>query len=288
MSSILAFLAAPITASLLLVAILGYLGIHVLRREVIFVDLALAQIAALGTVVAVLAGHEVASPAALAYSLGATVVGAAVFSLSRTRHERVPQEAIIGISYVVAAAAAILLADRAPEGAEHIKELLAGAIVWVTWPTVVRVAIVCGAVGALHWLFRRRFILISEDPAEAERRGWGLRRWDFVFYLLFGVVITLAVSVAGVLMVFAYLVAPAILALSMASRWSYRLLIAWAAGALASVAGLAASYAWDAPSGPAIVCVLGAMLVLYAAWRGVRRSPGRSPAPSATSAPGPD
>lgn len=269
MTGVLAFLAAPTAACLLLVAILGYLGIHVLRREVIFVDLALAQIAALGTVVAVLVGHEVASPAALVYSLGATVIGAAVFSLSRTRRERVPQEAIIGISYVVAAAAAILLADRAPEGAEHIKELLAGAIVWVTWPTAGRVAAVCAVVGALHWAFRRRFILISEDPAEAERRGWGLRRWDFLFYLLFGVVITLAVSVAGVLMVFAYLVAPAILALSMARRWSHRLLIAWGVGALASVAGLAASYLWDAPSGPAIVCVLGLMLVLYVIVRGL-------------------
>lgn len=271
MSEILLFLAAPFAACLVLAAILGYLGLHVLLRRVIFVDLALAQIAALGTVVAFVFGHEPGSPASFAYSLAATFLGALFFTFTRVRRERVPQEAVIGITYVIASAAAILIADRAPEGAEHIKELLAGAIVWVTWPTVVKDLVVCAAVGGFHYAFRRRFVLISEDPERAFAEGVNVRLWDFLFYLSFGLVITLAVEVAGVLMVFAYLVAPAIVALGAAERWVHRLALAWVTGGLASAAGLAASYRWDFPSGPAIVCTLGVLLAAYAVWRALRR-----------------
>jgi len=273
------FLAAPFAACLVLVAILGYLGLHVLLRKVIFVDLALAQIAAMGSVVAFFFGHQPGSAASFAFSLAAATLGAAIFAWTRSRREKVPQEAIIGITYVVASAATILLADRAPEGAEHIKELLAGAILWVTWPTVVRDLAIAAAVGAFHFVFRRRFAVISERPEEAWAAGWRVRWWDFLFYLSFGVVITLAVAVAGVLMVFAYLVAPAILALALSRNWATRLAIAWSAGLAASALGLFASYRWDLPSGPAIVCALGLFLVALAALRGVaaRRSGGGAP-----------
>jgi zinc/manganese transport system permease protein len=264
MLEILGFLAAPFAASVLLAVMLGYLGIHVILRRVIFVDLALAQIAALGTLLAFIAGHEPGSGPALAYSFAAALMGAAIFSLTRARRERVPQEAIIGVTYIVASALSILVADRAPEGAEHIKELLAGAIVWVTWETVVRDLIVFAMVGLLHYLLRRQFTLISEDPEEAFRRGLRVRLWDFLFYGSFAVVITLAVGVGGVLMVFTYLVAPAILAVGTTGRWPVRLLIAWSAGVLASALGLGASYMWDFPSGPAVVCILGLFLVLQA------------------------
>ncbi len=271
MLDVITFMAAPFAACLVLVATLGYFGLHVLLRQVIFVDLALAQIAALGTVVALLAGHEPGSAASFAYSLGATILGAAIFTITRPgRHEAVPQEAIIGISYVIASAAAILVADRAPEGAEHIKELLAGTILWVTWGTVGRLLAVCAAVGVFHWLFRRRFLRISERPDEAEREGISLRLWDFLFYLSFGLVITFAVSIAGVLMVFAYLVAPAIIALTVSRSWRMRAIAAWTVGLLASATGLVFSYWRDFPSGPAIVCSLGLFLVLFAIWRKIR------------------
>jgi zinc/manganese transport system permease protein len=281
MLDVLAFLAAPFAACLVLVGILGYLGLHVLLRKVIFVDLALAQIAAMGAVVAFVFGHDPGSAASFAFSLTAAFLGAGIFALTRARRERVPQEAIIGITYVVASAATILIADHAPEGAEHIKELLAGAILWVTWPVVVRDLVVCAAVGLFHWIFRRRFVQISEQPERAFEEGVPVRWWDFLFYLSFGVVITLAVEIAGVLMVFAYLVAPAIIALAASDRWSARLGIAWLLGLLASALGLAASYRWDFPSGPAIVCALGLFLVLYAAWRALaRRGRGRSRSPA--------
>jgi len=257
------FLAAPFLTCLALVGILGYFGLHVLLRRVIFVDLALAQIAALGTVVAFLVGFEPGSRETILFSLSATILGAAVFTLTRSRSERVPQEALIGITYVIASAAAILVADRAPEGAEHIKELLAGSILWVTWPTLLKDALVFAGVGVLHFALRKPLLRISEDPHGATSSGLNLRLWDFGFYVTFGVVITLAVSSAGVLMVFSYLVAPAIVALSSSDRWPARLLIAWATGAVASAAGLLASYRWDVPSGPAVVCVLGLLLLLF-------------------------
>ena len=277
MLDVLAFLAAPFAACVVLVGILGYLGLHVLLRKVIFVDLALAQIAAMGAVVAFVFGHKPGSPASFAFSLTAAFLGAGIFALTRARRERVPQEAIIGITYVVASAATILIADHAPEGAEHIKDLLAGAILWVTWPVVLRDLLVCAAIGLFHWIFRRRFVQISERPERAFEEGMSVRWWDFLFYLSFGVVITLAVEIAGVLMVFAYLVAPAIIALAVSDRWSARLGIAWLLGLLASALGLGASYRWDFPSGPAVVCSLGLFLVLYSIGRaargGVREAP---------------
>lgn len=279
MLDVLTFLAAPFAACLILVGAHGYLGLHVLLREVIFVDLALAQIAALGVVVAFLFGHEPGTPVSFAASLAATTVGAAIFAATRMRSRgTVPQEAVIGITYVIASAAAILVADRAPEGAEHIREVLAGSILWVTWPVVIRDLVIYALIGLFHYVFRRRFIQISEDPEGAFQEGVSVRLWDFLFYLSFGVVITLSVEIAGVLMVFAYLVAPAILALGMSRSWGVRIGIAWATGFGASVLGLLSSYWWDLPSGPAIVCALGVFLAVYAGWRGLSGLRGKAAA----------
>lgn len=268
MIEMLTFMAAPFAVCLIIVAIHAYLGLHVLLRGVIFVDLALAQMAALGTVVALVNGHVHGTGISFAYSLGATLVGAAVLSFSRSRKSDVPQEAIIGITFVIASAATILVADRAPEGAEQIKELLAGSILWADWQGVLKLLRLYLAVAVVLYLLRRRFISISEDAERAAADGVRVRLWDFLFYALFGFVITLSVEVAGVLMVFAYLVAPAIIALATSSSWPQRIAVACALGALGSAGGLVASYQWDLPSGPAIVCVLGLFLVVFALWRG--------------------
>lgn len=267
MTEALIFLAAPASACLVLVGIHGYLGLHVLERQVIFVDLALAQIAALGAVVGFMLGYQPGELASFLFSLGAAGVGAAIFSLTRFRRGRVPHEAIIGLTYVLAIATTILVADRAPEGAEHIKEMLAGAIVWVTWPVVLRDLVVYAAVGVFHFLLRDRFIQISTDAESAFEAGVNVRWWDFLFYLSFALVITLSVEIAGVLMVFAYLVAPAIIALVSSDRWSVRTAIAWSVGAAASAIGLTASYMFDLPSGPAVVTTLGLILVGFGALR---------------------
>ncbi len=265
----------PLVACLVIVAIHSYLGLHVLAREVIFVDLSLAQMAALGSAVAVLAGTEPDSTTAFVYALGFTTVGAAVFALTRTEeHGRVPQEAIIGIVYVVASAAALLVADRTPRGGETIKDILVGSLLWVTWPTIGRLAAVYAAIGLFHWALRRRFLTISFDPATAIAGGWRIRWWDFLFYLSFGIVITFSVPIAGVLLVFSFLVVPAAIAFQFARSQGALAVISWIAGALASAGGLWISFHYDLPTGPVVVCMFG--LLLLAAY-GLRRAMGLAP-----------
>ncbi len=274
MAEMLSFMAAPFAACLVLVGIHAYFGIHVIERRVLFVDLAVAQFAALGAVVGFAAGHHPGELGSTLYSMAFATIAAAVFALTRMRHEKIPQEAIIGITFVVASAAAILIADKAPEGAEHIKETLAGSLLWVTWPTVIKDVVIYSAVGLFHWVFRKRFMLITTDPDEAFRRGWRVRWWDFLFYLSFGIIITFSVEIGGILMVFSYLVIPACIAMLMASSMKVRLLLGWAIGWTASAVGLVASYVWDFPTGPAIVVVLGLALVLVWAWDAVRAAAG--------------
>jgi zinc/manganese transport system permease protein len=255
-------MALPFLECLVLVGIHSYLGIHVIKRKVIFVDLALAQIAALGTIIALFAGLEPHTFGAYVFSLLFTFLGAAVFSLTRMRHEKIPQEAVIGLIYALAAAVAILVIDRAPHGAEHIEEILTGTILWVNWQTVLTAAIVYSAVGVLHYFCRSKFILISNDSAKAYSQGISVRLWDFLFYMSFGLVITLSVHTAGVLLVFVFLVVPAIMAIMITDRLLYQLLIGWGMGTAVSFFGLAGSYAYDFPSGPMVVSVYGAALLV--------------------------
>ena len=270
MSDMLQVMAAPFAACMVLVAMLAYLGIHIIAREVIFVDLSLAQMAALGSTCSLLFGLDSNSPQGYAFALAFALLGAFIFAATRMRRERrrVPQEAIIGIVYVVATAAAILVADRAPKGAEAIKEVMVGSILWITWPTILKMLLVYIGVGIVHWFLRRRFLTISLNEDEAERQGWRVRWWDFLFYATFGVVITVAVPIAGVLLVFTFLVVPAVVAFLFTRRTISLMTISWAASAIASAIGLAASFRFDLPTGPLIVCVFG--LVLLAAG-GVRR-----------------
>jgi zinc/manganese transport system permease protein len=260
MTELLSLMWLPFVASLILVGIHAYLGIHVLARGIIFVDLALAQIAALGSTFAVLAGYELESSQAYIFSLIATLIGAGVFTFSRGRKERVPQEAIIGIVYAVASAAAILTLDRAPHGAEQIKSLLVGSILWVSWPEVVKLVAICGVGGVFHWVFRKKFLLISFEP-EGAREQSRFRFWDFLFYASFGLVVTSAVRIAGVLLVFSFLIVPAVCGFIFAERMKSRLFIAWLIGILGSVLGCILSYKLDLPTGATVVCTFGAILL---------------------------
>jgi len=188
---------APFVACMVLVAIHSYLGLHVIAREVIFVDLSLAQMAGLGSVVALLYGVAPDSQTAFIFSLVFTCIGAALFALTRTRGKgRVPHEAIIGIVYVAASAAAILVADKAPRGAEALHDVLEGSIIWITWPTIIKKGAAYAALGLIHFLLRKQFLKISFHPDEAEREGWHIRAWDFLFYVSFGVAVTMSVPVA--------------------------------------------------------------------------------------------
>jgi len=249
---------------LVLVGIHSYLGLHVIRRKVIFVDLALAQIAALGTTVGFLFGIMPDSMGAYWFSLLFTFLGAAVFSISRLRHEKIPQEAIIGLTYAIAASVTILVIDKAPHGAEHIKEVLTGSILWVKWSTIAFAAIVYSIVGLFHYIYRRQFLLISENPEEAYKQGMSVRFWDFLFYVSFGIVITHSVGTAGVLLVFVFLVVPAIASMLITDVLWKQLIIGWGLGVFVSIIGLYISYVADIPSGPAVVAFYGIMLVIIA------------------------
>ncbi|MBI1966993.1 MAG: metal ABC transporter permease [Gemmatimonadetes bacterium] len=252
----------PFVACMIMVAIHSYLGLHVIAREVIFVDLSLAQMAALGTVTALLAGVAPDSTAAFFFALGFTAVGAFLFALTRTSGKgRVPQEAIIGIVFVVASAAAILVADKAPRGHDAIKDILVGNLIWVTWPTIQwKLTLPYTLLGLFHVLLRKKFLTISFRPEEAEQAGWRIRWWDFWFYLSFGVVITFSVPIGGVLMVFTFLVVPAAIAFLFTRHMRKLTYIAWGSGALASFLGLWLSYKYDLPTGPLIVCTYGVLL----------------------------
>jgi zinc/manganese transport system permease protein len=252
------------------VGIHGYLGIHIIARGVIFVDLALAQVAAFGWAAAGLGlGHQLSAltglpevEASYAVGLAATLIAAALFSLSRLEHEWIPQEAIIGIVYVVASAGTILLAAQAPRGSEHVEHLLTGSLLWVTWPQIVKTGIMYGILGVVHWLLRARFLAISLQPEQARKKGWSIAVWDFLFYALFGIVVTSSVAIAGVLVVFAFLVIPAVIAFLFTSKPGPLLGLAWASGAAATILGLCVSYLTDWPTGPVVVCAFAVALMV--------------------------
>jgi zinc/manganese transport system permease protein len=252
----------PFALCILMVGMLSYLGLHVIKREIIFVDLALAQIAALGSLVAFMFGIPLHTLPSQLFALALTTIAAGLFALSWSGNGRVPQEALIGLAYAIAAAAAIILIDKAPHGAEQIKDLLTGSILWATWKTVGVVAIVYAAAGLFHFAFRRPLLLISEDPAAAQASGIHVRWWDFLFYLSFGIVITVTVGTAGVLLVFIFLVAPAAMAVQVTNRLGRQLLVGWGLGIAATVAGLVVSYLGDLSAGPVVIGAYAVALII--------------------------
>jgi zinc/manganese transport system permease protein len=258
------FLLAPLAASLILTGIHAYLGVHVVERGVIFVDLALAQIAALGSIIALIAGLDPHGAGAYWTSLGFTFLGALVFSTARSHRGHIPQEAFIGISYAVASAAAILAMSKATGETEHLKDMLVGNILAVSWEQVAKTAGLYGLIGAFHYAFRRRFLLISMDPKQAQANGVRVRLWDFLFYASFGLVVTSSVAIAGVLLVFCYLIVPSVGAMLFTDRIGPRLAIGWTMGTLVSALGVFLSVKLDTPTGATIVCSFGAvLLVMY-------------------------
>jgi zinc/manganese transport system permease protein len=263
---ILQFLILPFLASLILTGIHAYLGVHVVERGVIFVDLALAQIAALGATTAILIGMDPHGTSAYWMSLGFTFVGAGIFTFVRSRHKRIPLEAFIGITYAVASAAAIIAMSKATGETEHLKDMLVGNILAVSRHDVIKTALLYGAIGLFHFIFRKKFLAISLSHNSAESQPeMNVRLWDFLFYASFGFVVTSSVAIAGVLLVFCYLVVPSVGAMLFADRIGTRLAIGWTMGTLVSALGCYCSVFFDTPTGATIVCTFGAVLVVMAA-----------------------
>jgi zinc/manganese transport system permease protein len=261
-------LAVPFLACAAMTGILGYLGLHVLKREIVFVDIALAQIVAVGAIAAhLLFGVHEGSPMTYVSAFGLAVAAAAFYSITRRRVLQISVEAVIGVSYAIAAAAALFLLGVAPDGHAHAQHMLAGSILWATRADVVVCSFAFLAVGLCFYIFRTPFGRISDDYDGAVRDGVRVVWWDFVFYTLLGVVITFAVEIGGVVVVFCLLIIPATIAVMVSGRATTRLLVAWTAGVTCSVLGLLFAHRLDFSVGPAVALLLGVGLVVAGAWR---------------------
>jgi zinc/manganese transport system permease protein len=252
----------PLLACLILVGIHVYLGIHVIERGVIFVDIALAQIAALGSIVGFLAGIPFHTIGSFLFSLAFTLVGASIFSFTRFKEKDIPQEAIIGIVYAVVASLSIVLLNFAPSEADQIKYMLVGNILFVSLPDIIKIAILYALVGIFHFIFRKKFMQVSTDPGQAKKDGLNIRLWDFLFYASFGLVVTSSVEIVGVLLVFSFLIVPSVAAVILTKRLGLRLILGWSFGIITSLAGLYLSFTYDFPTGAIIVVCFGALIIL--------------------------
>jgi zinc/manganese transport system permease protein len=271
-SQVMAVMKWPLVACLVLPGILVYYGLHIIRREVIFVDLALAQVATLGTCVCLWLGHEADDIHNFFWSLGFTLAGALLFTFTRSsKKPKVPQEALIGIIYVVAAAAGILLLSKSPHGKEELQRTLVGDLLTVTPEQIGKTAALYAVIAVVHFIFRKQFIRLSFDHEHAGQGGFNVRFWDFLFYALFGLIVTSFVQVGGVLMVFSYLIVPAASAVFLSRTLPMQIIVGWIVATMASGAGLWFSFQKDLPTGAAVVCALGVSLLIAGAISRLRR-----------------
>jgi zinc/manganese transport system permease protein len=260
MSGFFEMMICPFVMAVVLVAMHSHLGFHVVKRGVIFVDIALAQVAAFGVAISLLLGGEPGSGFTYAIALGSTFLGSLLISGTRTKGQRVPQEAYIGVIYVVFSAAMILVLTQVPHGGESIHNLLVGALLWVTWATVIKTTLLYAVLGLLLWLWRNPLRQISTDPEKARQNGLNIKLWDILFYMILGTVVTSSVQIAGVLMVFTLLVVPTVMGMRLYSGLGKQMFYTLGVGTLAVLIGSSASYALDLPTGAAIVCAFGFLL----------------------------
>jgi len=265
------FFRTAVIVALVLAGIHAYLGFHIVRRGVLFVDLALAQMAALGVAVAIVLRLDQNPVAAYFLALGMTFVGAATFAWLRGRSRNIPLEAFIGIVFATAQAMVFLVLEKSPAGPEHLKETLVGSLFTVDPKHVLRVAILYAVIGAVHIALRKPFFEITDDPQAAQARGRRLFLWDLLFYATFGFVVTSSVQMAGVLLVFGFLVIPAVAGLMATSKPGPALAVGWVFGFVASVLGLLGSVQFDMPAAPSILVTLTGLLVVLGAFLGVTR-----------------
>lgn len=261
----------PFLACLILGGIHAYLGLHVIERGVIFVDLALAQVAAFGATVGFLLGFGLHSTACYLISLGFSLLGAALLAATRLKNQIVPQESIIGVIYAVFAAAAILVLSKAPEGGEELKNLMVGHLLFIDWSEIIKIFVIYSIIGILHYRFRKQLFATSFVTQKSEQPSFNLKLWDFLFYATFAVVVTSSVEVAGVLLVFSFLIVPAICGVLLGDSIKSRLLYGWLVGGVTSILGIYGSYYLDFPTGATIVVAFGFSLLFCGLYRGIKQ-----------------
>ncbi len=285
MPGILEFMVTPLVACLLLIGITVYFGIHVIKREIIFIDIALAQIAALGSVVALVIleldhgqeGHVHDSTGngfiPYLFSIIFCTVAAYFFTLLKNRTIRIPLEAVIGIAFAVATTGAVIILDKAAGGDVHIHDMLVGSILWVTWDKVIKFFIVIVLIGGFHYAFRKKFFALTDNYLSGLNGLKNPKIWDFLFYFTFSIVIVEAVRIGGILTVFAFLIIPASISALFARRWLYRILIGLVLGFFVTFFGLYLSWVMDVPSSPVLIFFLGIFLMIALALKAITRTP---------------
>jgi zinc/manganese transport system permease protein len=259
------FLAPPITACILLAGILSYFGNHILSRGIIFIDIAVAQIAALGTMIGLLLGFTEESFAVELSSYIFTLIVISVFALTKFKKQKISQEAIIGIIYCLGLGLALLLAEKIPGSSNYITKTITGNILWVTWEEVLHSFILFAVIGLIHVFLNKYFIRISSsEKGDLPFSIRKVRFFELIFYITFGIVIVKAVPIAGIFLVFILLVAPTAAVTLFTGNWKKRFIWSWLIGFLGSVFGVYVSYVFNISNGPAIVCILGILVFLLA------------------------
>jgi len=258
------FLSAPITICVIFAGILGYFGNHILSRGIIFIDIALAQIAALGTMIGLLLGFAEESLLVVLASLVFTLVIVSLFALTKFEKQRIPQEAIIGIIYGLGLGLAMFFAEHIPGGSNYITKTITGNILWVTWSNVFWSFLIFGVIGLIHLFFGKYFIQISSSKDGLPFSLSKVRLYELLFYITFAVVIVKAVPIGGIFLIFALLIAPTSIATLFTQRWKLRFIWSWIIGVIGSVIGIYISYVLNISNGPAIVCLLGVFVFIFA------------------------
>jgi len=265
MHEIFHFISVPFLISLSMIGILSYFGIHVLEREIIFIDIALAQMATVGSALAFFIWHvEENNWIAYLLALGFTIIASYFYAVTRKRIKQIPQEAIIGVTYAIAAAGALFMLGLASGGDIHMEEMLTGHILWAGWHDLFICVLIYSIIGLFHWIFRKRFKEISQNYHNQSGKSTRTEFWDFLFYVSLGFVITYSVRLGGVLVVFTFLIIPSTFSALFFTKWSSRLVLAWLMGIIAILGGLIASFAGDFSFGPSIAAFLGLELLVAA------------------------
>ena len=254
------FIFSALKVSILMGLLLSYLGVHVVGRGIVFVDLALGQISMLGVAFANFVEKD---PTVI--SIVFTMVGAFLLSFVNVKDKRLKQEAIIGIVYAVACAATVLLISKAPHGEADISEVLFGSLFTVTTTQIEVMALVFGAIGVVHIVFRKKFFELTEKFENHQVEHIGVfNLWNFLFYLSIGLAIVLAVRAGGVIPVFSYIVVPPVAAILLTRKKTGLVFIAMALSVVGSFFGIYFSTHFDFPAGSSVVAILGVIFLCAA------------------------
>jgi zinc/manganese transport system permease protein len=263
MADTLGFFAIQIVLLFVVTSVHTYLGLHVIRRGIVFSDLSLDQLAAFGVIVGIGLGIQGGSVGSYIVSFIAVLIGSVLLAYVKPGNENVPHEAVIGIIYGLALVASIMVADKISGGMAYVTQTLAGVMLWVNWPLVLVTVLVYIILSAFHYIFRGKFISITEGKSTMPNENF----WDLLFFVSLGIITVLIVPIAGVLLAYAFLMIPAAIASLFTSEWSRALRIGWGVGFIASITGLFSSYFFDLPYGPTLVLALGLFFVSALALR---------------------